>query len=127
MNFDDITKYFGYLETISLILGVVLVGGAIALPDLNKIFEDLLANHAIYLALLLVLAVGWLFFSIFTGDGTQGIDVFMNVFVTLFAFSLFVLGSLLVTIMFTGKVNWMLIFGLTFILHYVFSHYIKIL
>src|SRR3989344_7181049 len=104
MNFDELVKYWSFLETISLLLGIVLIGGAITLPDLNKTFENLLANHAMYLSLFLVIAIIWLLVSIFTSNTNNAMDAFVNVFVALFAFSFFVLLSLLVTIMLTGRV-----------------------
>lgn len=124
MNFDDITRYFSYLELLSLVVGVVFVGGSIAVPSLNKVAEDLLGEHVVYLAMILVLAVAWVFVNMFTGN-TNATDVLLEAFLAIFFFSLFIVISMGVSGVTTGKLNWLLILGTTLVMNYVFNHYFK--
>lgn len=126
MNFDELTKYLSYLDIISLVIGFILIGGAIAIPDLNKLTQELLNQHLAYLILLLGISIGAIFISIATGNIDDSLAFFHKTFFMLFTFSIFILISILATIFFTTNANWPLILGLTLILNYLFTHYIKL-
>ncbi len=133
MNVQEITNYLGYLDILVLLLGVVFIGGAIVIPNLNNLAEDLLGNYLGNLAIVFVIAFVLILLSIFTGQtnllglNISPADFLLEALISIFFFSLFIVISMGISGVTTGKLNWLLITGLTFVLNYVFNHYIKTL
>ena len=133
MNAQEITNYLGYLDVFVLLLGVVFIGGAIVMPNLNSLAEELLGNHLGNLAIVFVIAFVLILLSIFTGQtnllglNISPADFLLEALISIFFFSLFIVISMGISGVATGKLNWLLITGLTFVLNYVFNHYVKTL
>lgn len=133
MNAQDITNYLGYLDVLVLLLGVIFIGGAIALPNLNSLAEELLGNHLGNLAIVFVIAFILILLSLFTGQTNifgltiSPADLLVEALISIFFFSLFIVISMGISGVATGKLNWLLITGLTFTLNYIFNHYVKTL
>lgn len=133
MNVQEITNYLGYLDILVLLLGVVFIGGAIVIPNLNNLAEDLLGNYLGNLAIVFVIAFVLILLSIFTGQtnllglNISPADFLLEALISIFFFSLFIVISMGISGVTTGKLNWLLITGLTFVLNYIFNHYVKVL
>ncbi len=131
MNVQEITNYLGYLDLLLLLLGLVFISGAIVIPNLNSVAEDLLGNYLGNLVIIFVIAFVLILLSIFTGQSNllglniSPADFLLEALISIFFFSLFIVISMGISGVTTGKLNWLLITGLTFLLTYIFNHYIK--
>src|SRR3989344_2570772 len=125
LNFEILVKYLDYIQLTSFVIGIILVGGAITLPTLNEIAEELLGKHAFYLILILIIAIVGVLLSLFSGN-VDVIEVFLNSLLTLFLFLGFVIIGIAISILLTSQVKWLLILGVVLILNYVYTNYVKI-